>query len=70
MIALLPRNPAPLIDRGIAYYQRNDTVAVTVTNTVTDAAAAVADFSAAIALNPDNAMSYYHRALALLRPRR
>jgi tetratricopeptide (TPR) repeat protein len=35
----------------------------------TDAAAAVADLSAAIALDPDNAMSYYHRALALLRAR-
>lgn len=57
---LLPRTPAPLINRGIAYYQRNDPG---------DVAAAAADFSAAIALDGDNAMSYYHRGLALLRAR-
>jgi tetratricopeptide (TPR) repeat protein/transcriptional regulator with XRE-family HTH domain len=58
VVDLLPRNPAPLINRGIAYYQRNDEG---------DAAAAAADFSAALALDADNPMSFYHRALALLR---
>jgi tetratricopeptide (TPR) repeat protein/transcriptional regulator with XRE-family HTH domain len=58
VIDLLPRNSAPLINRGIAYYQRND---------AGDAVAAAADFSAALALDADNPMSYYHRALALLR---
>jgi tetratricopeptide (TPR) repeat protein len=58
VIDLLPRNSAPLINRGIAYYQRNG---------AGDAAAAAADFSAALALDADNPMSYYHRALALLR---
>lgn len=60
VIALAPRNPAPLINRGIAYYQRNGEG---------DADAAVADFTAAVALDADNAKSYYHRALALLRAR-
>jgi tetratricopeptide (TPR) repeat protein len=58
VVDLLPRNPAPLINRGIAYYQRNGEG---------DAAAAAADFSAALALDADNPMSFYHRALALLR---
>lgn len=60
VVDLLPRDPAPLINRGIAYYQRNGPG---------DVAAATADFSAAIALDGNNAMSYYHRGLALLRAR-
>lgn len=58
VVALLPDNPAPLINRGIAYYQRNGDG---------DVAAAIADFDAAVALAPDNVLAYYHRGLARLR---
>jgi tetratricopeptide (TPR) repeat protein/transcriptional regulator with XRE-family HTH domain len=55
------RRPAridPLINRGIAYYQRNS---------AGDLDAARADFSRAIELQPADYQAYYHRALVEIR---
>ncbi|MCW5844493.1 MAG: helix-turn-helix domain-containing protein [Caldilinea sp.] len=53
-----PQRVDPLLNRGIAYYQRNGEG---------DQTAAIADFSQAITLQPDNYQGYFHRALAAIR---
>lgn len=59
--AVISRQPArvdPLLNRGIAYYQRNDEG---------DLALAIEDFTRAIELDPTDPRSYYHRGLAYIR---
>ncbi len=53
-----PGRTDPLLNRGIAYYQRND---------AGDLDAARADFTRAIALAPTDHQAYYHRALVDIR---
>lgn len=53
-----PEGVLPLLNRGIAYYQRRDEG---------DVAAAIADFARAITLAPDDYRGYYHRGLAQIR---
>ena len=53
-----PRRVDPLINRGIAYYERNN---------AGDATAALADFSHVIELAPNDYRGYYHRGLAKIR---
>ena len=53
-----PKGVLPLLNRGIAYYQRREEG---------DAAAAIADFARAITLAPDDYRGYYHRGLAQIR---
>ena len=53
-----PNRSDPLINRGIAYYQRNGD---------DDLDAAHADFTRAIAVAPTDAQAYYHRALVDIR---
>ena len=58
VVARQPKGVVPLLNRGIAYYQRRNEG---------DLAAAVADFSQVIALVPDDYRGYYHRGLAKIR---
>jgi tetratricopeptide (TPR) repeat protein len=58
VIAQQPTRIDPLLNRGIAYYQRNDEG---------DAAKAIDDFTRAIELDPIDHRSYYHRGLARIR---
>lgn len=53
-----PNRVDPLLNRGIAYYQRNDDEALD---------AAYRDFSRVIALAPEDPRGYYHRALVEIR---
>lgn len=53
-----PQRTDPLINRGIAYYERN---------TPGDADAAIADFGRVIELTPGDYRGYYHRGLARIR---
>jgi len=53
-----PEGVLPLLNRGIAYYQRRGEG---------DLAAATADFSRVIALAPEDYRGYYHRGLAKIR---
>ncbi len=53
-----PMRTDPLINRGIAYYQRNG---------AGDLDAALADFTQAIDFAPDDYRGYYHRGLARIR---
>jgi tetratricopeptide (TPR) repeat protein/transcriptional regulator with XRE-family HTH domain len=53
-----PNRIDPLLNRGIAYYQRND---------ADDLDAAHADFTRAIELEPADHRAYYHRALVTIR---
>ena len=53
-----PKRVVPLLNRGIAYYQRREEG---------DLAAAIADFSQVITLVPDDYRGYYHRGLAKIR---
>lgn len=53
-----PNRLDPLLNRGIAYYQRNDDEAL---------AAAYNDFSRVIMLAPEDHRGYYHRALVEIR---
>lgn len=53
-----PNRIDPLLNRGIAYYQRND---------AGDLDAARADFTRAIELEPADHQAYYHRALVAMR---
>lgn len=53
-----PHRIDPLLNRGIAYYQRND---------AGDLDAAHADFTRAIELEPADYQAYYHRALVAIR---
>jgi tetratricopeptide (TPR) repeat protein len=58
VIARRPQRVDPLLNRGIAYYQRNGEH---------DLGAARADFTRAIELQPTNHQGYYHRALVEIR---
>ncbi|MFN8464791.1 MAG: tetratricopeptide repeat protein [Caldilineaceae bacterium] len=58
VVARQPKGVVPLLNRGIAYYQRR---------AEGDLAAAIADFSQVIALAPDDYRGYYHRGLAEIR---
>jgi tetratricopeptide (TPR) repeat protein/transcriptional regulator with XRE-family HTH domain len=58
VIEVLPRGVDPLLNRGIALYQRNGPG---------DIPAAIADFSRAIKLAPQDYRGYYHRGLAGIR---
>jgi tetratricopeptide (TPR) repeat protein len=53
-----PRYASAYLNRGIAYYERNQP---------NDQRLAVLDFNEVIALNPRNERGYYHRALARIR---
>ena len=53
-----PKGVLPLLNRGIAYYQRRDEG---------DVAAAIADFGRVITLTPEDYRGYYHRGLAQIR---
>jgi tetratricopeptide (TPR) repeat protein len=53
-----PRYASAYLNRGIAYYERNQP---------DDQRLAVLDFNEVIALNPRNERGYYHRALAHIR---
>ena len=53
-----PNRVDPLLNRGIAYYQRNDGEALD---------AAYQDFSRVMTLAPEDPRSYYHRALVEIR---
>ncbi len=53
-----PQRVDPLLNRGIAYYQRNGDG---------DQVAAIADFTRAVELQPENYQGYFHRALAAIR---
>lgn len=53
-----PQRVDPLLNRGIAYYQRNGEG---------DQDAAIADFTHAIELQPQNYQGYFHRGLAAIR---
>ena len=53
-----PQGVLPLLNRGIAYYQRR---------AEGDVAAAIADFSHVINLAPEDYRGYYHRGLAKIR---
>jgi len=53
-----PQRVDPLLNRGIAYYQRNG---------AGDQETAIADFGRAIELDPENYQGYFHRALAAIR---
>ncbi len=53
-----PQRVDPLLNRGIAYYQRNGEG---------DQAAAIADFNRVVELQPENYQGYFHRALAAIR---
>jgi tetratricopeptide (TPR) repeat protein/transcriptional regulator with XRE-family HTH domain len=53
-----PNRVDPLLNRGIAYYQRNDSEALE---------AAYRDFSRVMTLAPDDPRGYYHRALVEIR---
>ena len=53
-----PNRVDPLLNRGIAYYQRNDSE---------DLDAAYRDFSRVMTLAPEDPRSYYHRALVEIR---
>ena len=58
VIARQPQRVDPLLNRGIAYYQRRGP---------DDLPAAIADFSAAATLAPDDHRPFYHRGLARIR---
>ena len=58
VVKRLPMGVDPLLNRGIAYYQRRGQ---------DDLAAAIADFSHAITLAPEDYRGYYHRGLARIR---
>lgn len=58
VIARRPQRIDPLLNRGIAYYQRNSE---------SDLNAAHADFTRAIELQPSDYQGYYHRALVTIR---
>jgi tetratricopeptide (TPR) repeat protein len=58
VVKLQPMGVDPVLNRGIAYYQRKGPG---------DLAAAVADFSRAISLAPKDYRGYYHRGLARIR---
>jgi tetratricopeptide (TPR) repeat protein len=58
VVARQPQGVVPLLNRGIAFYQRR---------AEGDLAAAVADFSQVIALAPEDYRGYYHRGLAKIR---
>ncbi|MCS6828133.1 MAG: helix-turn-helix domain-containing protein [Caldilinea sp.] len=58
VIRRYPNRIDPLLNRGIAYYQRNDDQALN---------AAYNDFSGVIALAPEDYRGYYHRALVEIR---
>jgi len=53
-----PHRVDPLLNRGIAYYQRNGDG---------DQPAAIADFSRVVDLQPEQYQGYFHRALAAIR---
>jgi tetratricopeptide (TPR) repeat protein len=53
-----PQGVVPLLNRGIAYYQRRGKG---------DLAAAITDFSQVIAFAPEDYRGYYHRGLAKIR---
>ncbi len=53
-----PQRVDPLLNRGIAYYQRNGEG---------DQDAAIGDFTSAIELQPENYQGYFHRGLAAIR---
>ena len=53
-----PQRVDPLLNRGIAYYQRNG---------AGDQDAAIADFTRAVELQPKNYQGYFHRALSAIR---
>ncbi len=58
VIVRQPQRVDPLLNRGIAYYERNG---------AGDSARAQADFGRAIALAPQDARGYYHLGLARIR---
>ena len=58
VIGRQPQRVDPLLNRGIAYYERNGPG---------DAAAAASDFGQAILLAPSDYRGYYHRGLAKIR---
>jgi tetratricopeptide (TPR) repeat protein len=58
VVARQPQGVVPLLNRGIAYYQRRGEG---------DLAAAIADFSKAVTLAPEDHRGYYHRGLAKIR---